>query len=90
MAGLVEVERQQPENQIPPSGVLRQKRRRPRGSLPQKATQGKKSRKKDHLAAKVDILPSQFAEMTEVCLNLQPNRPIPQANSPQAAAPAPV
>ena len=48
-----------------------------------------KSRKNEHLAAKVDILPSQFAEMRELLRNLQPDRPVPQANSPQAAAPAP-
>ena len=36
-----------------------------------------KSRKNYHLAAKIDILPSQFAEMRELLSNLQPDRPVP-------------
>ena len=87
LARLLEVEQQKTDSQMPPSGVVAHKSKcKRKASPPKKVLPSKKPKKTDQLAVKVDSLTAQFAEMRELLLNLQPDRPVPRADGPQTVA----
>ncbi len=77
------------EDELPPSGLASEVRGR---SPPRDALNTLNKAKKDEcLAAKAETLTSEFAEIKDLLLNLQPGRGAPtREDSPQARAPAPL
>ena len=97
LARLLEVQQQQQEttSQMPPSGVVTHEKCKRKASPAKKALPKKKTKKtekteKSRLDVKVDSLASQFAEMKELLLNLQQDRPVPQADGLHTVASDPV